>query len=120
MKAASTILIILFLCPAVVLAGKEVPAEKFKYNSYGRRDPFVPLVGIKERRGTGGVASILTVEDISLQGILTNPDGTKSVVINGDIMKEGDQIERLKVVQIGENSVKVELNDTNYDLKLYK
>ena len=35
-------------------------------------------------------------------------------------MKEGEKIELLKVVQIGENSVKVELNDTIYDLKLYK
>jgi len=120
MRAVVAILIISFICPAVVLADKKVPAGNFKYNSYGRRDPFVPLVGVKERRGTGGAASILTVEDISLQGILTNPDGTKSVVINGDIMKEGEKIELLKVVQIGENSVKVELNDTIYDLKLYK
>ena len=94
--------------------------KRFVYNSLGRRDPFVPLVGIKERAGVGGVLSILTVNDISIQGILVNPDGSRSVIINGEIMKEGQRIGRLSVTHIGQNEINVRLSDVDYKLKLYE
>ena len=95
-------------------------AAGYRYDSRGRRDPFVPLVGVSERSAHGGVRGILSAADVSLQGIVTNEDGRKQAVINGELMKEGDRIGRLLVESIGENSVKVKIDEAEFEIKLYK
>lgn len=92
----------------------------YRYDSHGRRDPFVPLVGVTERGSQGGVRGILSVDDVSLQGIVTNEDGRMLAVINGELMKEGDRIGRLSIESIGENSVKVKIDEAEFEIKLYK
>jgi len=90
------------------------------YNSYGKRDPFVPLVGAAAQSNVTGLSAISSIDDISLQGVVVDADGRKAVIINGEIMREGVQIGNLTVESIGENDVVVRLNDVKYTLKLYK
>ena len=78
-------------------------AGAYEYESMGRRDPFVPLVGITGEGHAGGINSILTVEDVSLQGIVVGPDNERNVIINGELLKKGDKRERLSVESIGNN-----------------
>ena len=110
----------LFFCLFAACVTAYAQEEAFTYNSYGRRDPFVPLIGIQKKAGVGGVRSVLTIDDLSLEGILVNPDGSKSVILNGDIMKEGQRIGRLTVEKIRTNDVTIKLNDVSYELKLYQ
>ena len=111
---------VIFMLAVTSCASVGAEEEKFEYRSFGRRDPFVPLVGIKKKAGASGIMSVLTVDDISLEGILVNSDGTKSVIMNGDILRVGEQKGRVKVEAITVNAVKVKINEAVYDIKLYQ
>lgn len=104
---------------ALILCAVEAGAG-YKYESHGRRDPFIPLVGFSEKGTKEGLKGVYTVEDLKLQGITTSGDGSKRVILNGEIMKEGDKIERVTVISVGKNTVKVRIDDTYYELELYK
>lgn len=91
-----------------------------EYKSFGRRDPFVPLVGTSREGAAGDTWGILTIDDVVLQGIVVSPDGARSVVINGEIMKEGDKKERLFVESITENTVTIVIEEQKHELKLYE
>jgi hypothetical protein len=113
----------LFVAALIVAAMAALSAETRaggKYESRGRRDPFVPLVGVSDKGGRGGIKGIHTIDDVKLQGIVRGADGVKRAIINGEIMKEGDKIERLSVIFIEDNGVKVKIEETEYELKLYK
>ena len=97
-----------------------VSEEAVRYRSLGRRDPFVPLVGSLGSGLRGGAQNILTIEDATLEGILVGPKGEYNVIINGEIMAAGDQAGLLKVEEISKNSVKVTIEGTEYELKLYE
>jgi hypothetical protein len=92
----------------------------YEYESYSRRDPFVPLVGVSERGATSGIEGILTIEDVMLQGILIADSGKPGVIINGEIMREGDRVGRLSIESIGSNVVKIKIDDESFELKLYE
>lgn len=109
----ATFIAALILCAVEARAG-------YKYESHGRRDPFVPLVGFAEKGTKDGLKGVYTVEDLKLQGITKGGDGSKRVILNGEIMKEGDKIERVTVISVGKDSVKVRLDDIDYELELYK
>ncbi|MFH1665752.1 MAG: hypothetical protein ABIA77_06380, partial [Candidatus Omnitrophota bacterium] len=73
---ASLALLVCLVCVSTVCRALE-------YNSFGRRDPFVPLVGVPKEGPAGGVGSILAVGDVVLQGVVQGADGEKCAVING-------------------------------------
>jgi len=91
------------------------------YDSAGRRDPFVPLIGVSPRdTARRGVWSVLSVDDVLLQGIVINPDGSRSAVINGEVIKEGEIIDQVLIKSVGENDVIIEINGRMHELKLYE
>ena len=90
-----------------------------EYNSRGKRDPFVPLVGVKREGGAAGLAGIYSVEDVVLQGIVTGPDGAYNVIMNGEVVKEGKTVGRLSVECIESNSVTIKIGELTHKLKLY-
>ncbi len=90
------------------------------YDPEGRRDPFVPLVGVVEEGEMEGVGGVLSIEDVTVQGLLINPDGTRSAIINGVIIKEGETVEQLCVRSISDNAVVVEIDKVKHELKLYE
>ncbi|RKY42968.1 MAG: hypothetical protein DRP85_01180 [Candidatus Makaraimicrobium thalassicum] len=91
-----------------------------EYNAFGRRDPFVPLVGVPREGTKGGILGILTIDDVVLQGIVVGPDGARNAIINGEVLKEKDRVERLFVESIGDNTVTVKIDDDRFELKLYE
>ncbi len=92
-----------------------------EYDSGGRRDPFVPLIGVSPKdTARRGVWSVLSVDDVLLQGIVINPDGTRSAVINGEVIKKGEIIDQVLIKSVGENNVIIEINGRTHDLKLYE
>ena len=119
-----TIAAILLLSSAVTVSLCVLPshggAEEPEYNPRGRRDPFVPLVGVIDAGSGSGVGEIMTIEDISFQGIVIDPDGKKGVIINGEMIKEGEARERLFVESVGSNTVTIKLDEERHELKLYE
>ena len=90
------------------------------YNSAGRRDPFVPLVGISGEGVAGGIWGVLTIDDVVLQGITVEPDGARSAVINNEVVREGDERGRLTVESIGDNIITIKIGDERFEKKLYE
>ncbi|MFH1877575.1 MAG: hypothetical protein ABH883_02060 [Candidatus Omnitrophota bacterium] len=91
------------------------------YQSYGRRDPFVPLIGVHTKgAGEKTLSDVFTVDDISLQGILCDGDGEKKAILNGEIVKAGDQKGLVSIVGISDNAVTVKIDEETYAVKLYK
>jgi hypothetical protein len=90
------------------------------YDSHGRRDPFVPLVGVERSGAKGGVKGITSIDDVVLQGVIMGSDGQKRAIVNGEILSEGDKIDRLSVQSIDNNTVKVKIEEDEYEIKLYK
>ena len=100
------------------------PVEKWNYNVKGRRDPFVPLIGTELSRS--GKASHLSVENMTLIGILWGDRGyyalVKDGVNQGYILKRGDRVVGGKVAQINRQGVIFEMTQagvvTKYELRL--
>jgi hypothetical protein len=98
--------------------------EKWTYQQGGRRDPFVPLVGLD--LGEGGKASHLSVENLSLIGILWGDKGyyglVKDGLNNGYILKRGDRVAGGKVAEINRQGIIFEITHagvkTKYELRL--
>ncbi len=108
-------LVIFFL---IVLCLIDALAES-GYDSFGERDPFVPLAGInlQDSRTIGN--SGITVESIKLQGIVINPDGTHSALINGEVVKDKTALGDIFVEEIRDNTVTLIVQEKRYVLKLY-
>jgi hypothetical protein len=100
------------------------PVEKWNYESKGRRDPFVPLMGIE--LGGAGKLSHLSVENLTLIGILWGDRGyfglVKDGLNNGYILKKGDKVAGGQVTQITNKAVIFEIMHagvvTKYELRL--
>jgi hypothetical protein len=121
----STSWVVLVVCAfAVTVFGWAIgfsDGNTYQYESLGRRDPFVPLVGVTSRReSVRGLEGILSIEDVSLQGILVGPDGSRSVIINGEVVEEGKKIGTLMVESIKDNEVTVRIDEDTHTLKLYE
>ncbi|MGB3340101.1 MAG: hypothetical protein WBB37_01300 [bacterium] len=98
--------------------------EKWTYQQGGRRDPFEPLVGLD--LGEGGKASHLSVENLSLIGVLWGDKGyyglVKDGLNNGYILKKGDRVAGGRVAEINRQGIIFEITHagvkTKYELRL--
>jgi len=112
---------VLFFCVMLLLAVSICfECGAYQYDAHGRRDPFVPLIGVSDTSSASGARGILTIDDVSLQGIVTSSDGKRAVVINGELMNEGQRVERLLVESIGDNVVMIKIDEERFYLKLYE
>ena len=82
---------ICFIAVMMVVYCLNLSAEVvFVYAPHNKHDPFNPLV-----TKTGSVQiyeADLTVSDMTLEGIMEDPGGNSAAIINGKIVKIGDQI----------------------------
>ncbi len=91
--------------------------QEFKYMSKGKRDPFVPLA-TGEVRANLGLQSVETIEDVRFEGIIFDPAGKSMVVLNGEVMKEGDKLYNVEIVKIGGSSVIIKVNGKAHAISL--
>lgn len=87
----------------------EPPDAETLYNSHGKRDPFLPLVTLttKESSGLLGVESI---DEIVVEGIVYDPKNGSIVIVNGSVLKEGEDIGNVKVLEIKPNGATFSVN----------
>lgn len=85
----------------------------FEYEDGGRRDPFLPLVDEKGRYIFDEYENF-TFGDLHLIGILWDPEGNSSALINDQIVREGESIYGFVVKQINKNSVTVSKDTQEY------
>lgn len=80
------------------------------YEASGKRDPFVPLV-LDEKESVRGLYGIETLDDLTIEGIVFDPNHGSVAIVNGEIVHEGDGRDNLKVIKIQSNGVLFEINE---------
>jgi len=112
---AAAILSGCLLIPAVSVFGglSDTPSdERFRYDDGGKRDPFVPLLTGKSQRE--GLMAVRKETDINLEGIIWDPDGTSFVVINGEVLRKGQEAYLVRIEEISEYSARISVNGMTY------
>ena len=94
-------------CPASALRGGS------------ERDPFVPLVGVTAERTHGGILTIMSISDVSFQGIASDPSGKSSLILNGEIIAEGETVGLVTVESVGSNTAVITIDGELHTLTLY-
>lgn len=97
-----------------------------QYRSYGRRDPFSPLIGDKKVTEFGQVP-IPSIENLKLVGILQDLDGNKALLEDnsgyGYIMEPGDRVKNGSVIMVDEDRIVFQIQEygwsRNVALDLY-
>ena len=59
------------------------------------------------------------IEDVRLQGIASDSTGKRAVIINGEMVKEGEGGGRLRVKKILRNEVVLVIDNEEYRLSIY-
>ena len=94
-------------------------AQEFRYDSHGRRDPFLPP-------GAGGESG--SSGEVRLEGIVFDPKGGSMPIVNGQMVREGEMVNGLILKRLAENrafferegeELEVVLNEDNELIKQY-
>ena len=91
--------------------------DDFKYESRGKRDPFVPLVG-SERPAVMKLEDIVSIEDVRLEGIAVGAKGDMVAIMNGEMVKERDKFGDVEIKSISKKIVVFLINRTEYTINL--
>ena len=92
--------------------------ETFVYDDHGKRDPFVPLVS-----SAGMVVTYdedLSVNDLVLEGIVSDATGNNAAIVNGKVVKVHDQVGPYVVDVIAVDHVEFLKGADRFILKLKK
>lgn len=108
----------LFILTAVILAGltEPVSGETVQYEFRGKRDPFVPLVGM-DRPTVTKLEDISSVDDIKLEGIAF-AGGKRIALLNGEVLKEGDRVGDVEMKAVANKFVTISISGKSYDIYL--
>ena len=101
--AFATVLLVTVAAPAA-RAAEEPRAEPFRYDSGGRRDPFIPLVREGRLVGTTQGAHVDAATP-TLYGILWDPQGDSIALINDVEVRAGETIAGFRVKAIQRDAV---------------
>jgi hypothetical protein len=89
----------------------------FKYQSKGRRDPFLPLVG-PNMTSHAKLQDISSANELIFEGVATGGGGKKVAIINGEVLKKGDRVGNIEIKKITDKTVVLSVCGTDYTLTL--
>jgi hypothetical protein len=93
-----------------------VPSAARAYDDKGKRDPFWPLLS-----ASGTIINYgedITPSDMVLEGIMSDGGGHYTAIINGNIVKSGDNIGAFKIERILPNTVFFQKGSEKFELNL--
>ncbi len=94
-------------------------ADEPSYQSHEKRDPFTPLVTTSSRQSPG-LMSIERIDDLVVEGVVYDPQKGSVVILNGTVLKEGEEIGGVKIKKIEKNGVRLVLNGAETFKSLYQ
>jgi len=92
-------------------------ATAFVYDSKGKRDPFVPLVK-GAAKGYTGLDNVESADELVLEGILWDKSGGSIAVLNGVLLKEGNKVNNIQLLEIAPKKVFLLIDGEKYNLTL--
>ena len=95
-----------------------LPRPVSGYESKGKRDPFVPLVGQDRGNRSAGLGGIVSVNDVLLEGIAIGSSGKNIAILNGQIVKEKDKFGLLQIKKINKKTVEISIDGKVHTLSL--
>ena len=112
----------LFLVPfgIILLFSSSCPAEESLYTAKGKRDPFAQLITTGTRQTSGGLLSVESAEEITVEGIVYAGHKDSIVIANGSVMKEGDEVGNVKVLEIKPEGAVFSINGVEAYKPLYQ
>lgn len=108
-----------FLCVvlAIILAQQVAAEDSFVYKAGGRRDPMMPLVTpqglIRDIKSQSALH-----EGLSLEGIIYDAQRPSLAIINDQIVKAGDNIGEVKILDIQEDRVMILKDNEVQEIRL--
>lgn len=91
----------------------------FQYDSKGKRDPFVPLLGKTPAAKKGeGLAYVETVSELRLEGIVWDPSSGSYAFLNGEVLMPGDQVGKVKLLAVYQRKVEIQFGNEVVTLHL--
>lgn len=99
------------LASGIMLSSSSVSAAEKLYDAAGKRDPFVPLYA-SATGSAAGLASVESLEEILVEGIIYDPKSGSYAVMNGSVLKLGETSGSVKVLEIKPDRVLVSVNGT--------
>ncbi len=93
-------------------------AEQFQYDSHGKRDPMIPLIGQEKPGGMPLFSEIASIDDVKLAGVTASRTGINMAIINGELVKEGFKAGEVEVKKIAKNSVILIISGKEYTIPL--
>ena len=102
----------------LLFANSVYAQANFVYDEHGKRDPFVPLVS-----SAGMVVTYdedLSVNDLVLEGIVSDAEGNNMAIVNGKVVNVKDKIGPYTVDLITGDHVEFLKGTERYILKLKK
>jgi hypothetical protein len=109
---------LLFMSLAVIVVFTlPCAGEDYKYDSHGKRDPFVPLIGI-DRPAVSKLEDVSSIADVKLEGIASSPGRRIAAILNGEIVKEGEKFGDIEIKKITKKTVTIIMGGKNYNINL--
>ena len=91
----------IMICPAAITLAR----ENFVYDSAGKPDPFTPWVTPEGRLQILVSQEKKTESELNLEGIIFDKYGLSYAMVNGAVVKIGDDIDGYQVLKIEEKCV---------------
>ena len=84
--------------------------EQKIYDAHGKRDPFVPLVTTIMKSAASGLLGVENIDELSIEGVVFDPTHGSIIIVNGAILKEGETLGNVKVLEIKPEGAKFLVN----------
>lgn len=115
MRMKLAVIVLLHIIGAAAAYG-----EAYQYEPRGKRDPFVPLYGQGKTSAALALEDAVTIDDVRLEGIVTDAKGRMMAILNGEIMKQGSKIGLVQVLKVDKGSAALLIGGKEYTLQLFE
>ena len=104
--------IILFLAAVNFSVANEA---KFVYDSKGKRDPFMSLIG--KNVTLTDVELLESIEDVRVEGVIIDPNEGSSAIINGQIIKVGEFLGGFRLIKVTKYFVVLQRDEKKHTIQ---
>ena len=111
----------LFLSFGMILMSSYAAAtEKSLYEAHGKRDPFIPLVTANMKSSSSNLLGVDSIDDLVVEGVVYDPEHGSVVIVNGTILKEGEEFGGVKILKVKSNGATFSINGTEGFKEIYQ